>query len=88
MEAVQQKVFIPANKQVLLSANGDPLNPNNRVASYPSAGTVSHLLETAPHVETSCVSSCFVEVPPTGYLDIFRHFPTLVNGRKMSDNVG
>lgn len=40
MEAVQQKVSIPANKQVLLSADGEPLNPNHRVASYASAGTV------------------------------------------------
>ena len=40
MEAVNQKVFIPPNKQVLLTANGEPLAPTNRVASYASCGTV------------------------------------------------
>ena len=41
MEAVHQRAFIPTNKQVLLSASGEPLSPTNRVASYPSCGTVS-----------------------------------------------
>ena len=40
MEAVFEATQIPANKQVLLIANGEPLNPSSRVGSYKSAGTV------------------------------------------------
>jgi len=39
MEAVFEATQIPANKQVLLIANGEPLNPSSRVGSYKSAGT-------------------------------------------------
>jgi len=42
MDAIHQHIFIPSNKQVLLSANGEPLSPSNRVASYVSCGTVSY----------------------------------------------
>lgn len=40
MEAIQQKIFVPTKKQVLLSAHGVPLDPSNRVASYVGSGTV------------------------------------------------
>ena len=41
MEAISIMTQIPVNKQVLLIANGEPLNPSSRVGSYKSAGTVS-----------------------------------------------
>ena len=40
MEAVFLLTQIPVGKQVLMIANGEPLNPTSRVASYKSAGTV------------------------------------------------
>lgn len=39
MEAIQQTIFVPTKKQVLLSAHGVPLDPSNRVASYVGSGT-------------------------------------------------
>ncbi|XP_065069934.1 RB1-inducible coiled-coil protein 1-like isoform X2 [Rhopilema esculentum] len=39
MEAVFLLTQIPVGKQVLMIANGEPLNPTSRVASYKSAGT-------------------------------------------------
>ena len=41
METAAEVTQIPVNKQVLLIANGEPLNPSSRVGSYKSAGTVS-----------------------------------------------
>ena len=45
MEAVAEATQIPAKKQVLLIANGEPLNPSSRVGSYKSAGTVGLILD-------------------------------------------
>ena len=49
MEAVFEATQIPANKQVLLIANGEPLNPSSRVGSYKSAGTVCWFLHEFLH---------------------------------------
>lgn len=64
MEAVHQRAFIPANKQVLISANGEPLSPTHRVASYASCGT-----ETQP-IYLFSKSTIESPVPPSPSINL------------------
>ncbi|XP_065673827.1 RB1-inducible coiled-coil protein 1 isoform X9 [Hydra vulgaris] len=42
MGSIYEKTFITPSNQVLITANGEPLNPEKCVASYVSVGTESH----------------------------------------------